>query len=382
MEVNLINSLTQVDAEAWNALTGVAYPFMRHEFLLALEQSGAVSEQTGWLPRHLLVMDKEELLAVMPLYLKQHSFGEYVFDHQWANAYYRNGLDYYPKWLSAIPFTPCQGARFCIKPGIDPSVVLQLLFDFIKNLSELNAVSSWHCLFPEVRQLELLQAMELGIREGVQFHWFNKGYVCFDDFLQTLSAAKRKMIKRERRRVIEQGVCLQRIAGHEAGAEQWQAFFRFYAMTYLKKASQPYLNLAFFQQIAATMGEQLLLVFALKDDQYVGAALSFVGSDTLYGRYWGCHEEYNALHFEACYYQGLDYCIEQGLSRFDSGAQGEHKISRGFEPITTYSAHWIKDAGFAKAITQFLAREQTSIRLYKEDAMAYLPFKQQSADLL
>lgn len=382
MEVNLINSLTQVDAEAWNELAGVTYPFMRHEFLLALEQSGAVSEQTGWLPRHLLVKVKNELIAFMPLYLKQHSFGEYVFDHQWANAYYRNGLDYYPKCLSAIPFTPCQGARFCVKPGVDTSTVLRLLFDFIKNHAEKNAVSSWHCLFPDTRQLALLQAMELGIREGVQFHWFNKGYADFDDFLQRLSAAKRKMIKRERRRVIEQGVSLLRIAGKEANAEQWQVFFRFYTMTYLKKASQPYLNLAFFQQIAATMGEQLLLVFALKDDQYVAAALSFIGSDTLYGRYWGCHEEYNALHFEACYYQGLDYCIEHGLSRFDSGAQGEHKISRGFEPITTYSAHWIKDAGFAKAVTQFLAREQTSIRLYKEDAMTYLPFKQASADLL
>ncbi len=377
MEVKQINSMAQVDGAAWNLLTGEAYPFLRHEFLLALEQSGSVSEQTGWLPAHLLVMDQDKLLAVMPLYHKLHSYGEYVFDHQWAQAYQQYGLAYYPKWVTAIPFTPCQGARIIIQPeGIDPLAVMQILLAFIKQRSEQLNISSWHCLFPEQQQAEQLHSLGLSIREGVQFHWFNQGYSDFNDFLNTLNASKRKMLKRERRRVSEQGIHLLRITGTEVSELQWQAFFQFYAMTYVKRGSQPYLNLAFFQQIAATMGEQLLLVLAIKDDKTIAAALSFVGSDTLYGRYWGCYDEYNSLHFEACYYQGLDYCIERGLKRFDSGAQGEHKISRGFVPITTYSAHWIKDARFAAAIEHFLDREQKAVQSYKQDAAAYLPFKQ------
>jgi len=378
MEVKQIHSMAQVDCANWNRLSGEAYPFLRHEFLLALEQSGSVCEQTGWAPAHLLVSDNKKLVAFMPLYLKQHSWGEYVFDHQWAQAYQQNGLDYYPKWLTAIPLTPCQGTRIVIKADIDPLEVMRILLAFIKQLSEQRGISSWHCLFPVSQQAEQLRSLGLSIREGVQFHWFNRGYQDFNAFLQTLSASKRKMIKRERRRVSEQGVHLLRIAGQDVSDLQWQVFFQFYTMTYLKRGSQAYLNLAFFQQLAATMGEQLLLVLAVKDDKYVGAALSFVGSDTLYGRYWGCYEEYNSLHFEACYYQGLDYCIEQGLKRFDSGAQGEHKISRGFEPIATYSAHWIKDARFATAIDQFLAREQKAVQLYKQDAATYLPFKQET----
>lgn len=377
MEVKQIKSMTQVDGVAWNRLTGDAYPFLRHEFLLALEQSGSVSEQTGWVPAHLLVIDQDELVAFMPLYLKQHSWGEYVFDHQWAQAYQQQGIAYYPKWLTAIPLTPCQGARIVIKAAIDPLEVTQLLLNFIKQLSDKLGISSWHCLFPDLQQAELLQSLGLSIREGVQFHWFNQGYRDFNDFLQTLNAGKRKMLKRERRRVNEQGVRLLRIAGPNVSDLQWQVFFQLYTMTYLKRGSQPYLNLAFFRQIAATMGERLLLVLAIKDNNIIAAALSFVGEDTLYGRYWGCFEEYNSLHFEACYYQGLDYCIEHGLNRFDSGAQGEHKISRGFEPITTYSAHWIKDARLAKSIEHFLAREQKIMQLYKQDAATYLPFKQE-----
>jgi len=370
--------MTQVDCADWNRLAGHAYPFLRHEFLLALEQSGSVSGQTGWVPAHLLVLDEDELVAFMPLYLKQHSWGEYVFDHQWAQAYQQHELDYYPKWLTAIPLTPCQGARIVSKAeGIDQLEVTHTLLTFIKQLSEQRGISSWHCLFPALQQVELLRSLGLSIREGVQFHWFNKGYRDFNDFLQTLSASKRKMIKRERRRVSEQGVRLLRIAGPDVSDLQWQVFFQLYTMTYLKRGSQPYLNLAFFKQIAATMGEQLLLVLAVKDDNTIAAALSFVGADTLYGRYWGCYEDYNSLHFEACYYQGLDYCIEHGLKRFDSGAQGEHKIARGFEPITTYSAHWLKDVRFAKAIEQFLAEEQKAVQLYKQDAASYLPFKQE-----
>ncbi len=367
--------MTQVDAEAWNNLAGTAYPFIRHEFLLALEQSGSVCEHTGWTASHLLVIKQHQLLAFMPMYVKQHSWGEYVFDQSWAQAYQQQGLDYYPKLLSAIPFTPCQGPRVVVQAGIDFQDVMRLLLDFIMQQADEQGISSWHCLFPELQQLEQLRTLGLSIREGIQFQWFNKGYTDFNHFLTAMNASKRKMLKRERRRVSEQGVTLVRIAGPDVSEQQWQIFFQFYSLTYLKRNSQPYLNLVFFKQIARTMGEQLLLILALKDEQPIAAALSFVGDDTLYGRYWGCYEEYHSLHFETCYYQGLDYCIEQGLKRFDSGAQGDHKIARGFEPITTYSAHWLKDERYAKAINKFLESEQKQIQHYKELANNYLPFK-------
>lgn len=375
MEVKPIRSITEIDHVSWNKLAGHAYPFLRHEFLSALEQSGSASAQTGWLPNHLLVIEEGELLAFMPLYLKKHSRGEYVFDNQWAQAYHQTGRNYYPKWLTAIPFTPCQGPRIVIRETVDPVKIMQLLLDFIKERSENQSISSWHCLFSVKQQVDQLRSLGLAVREDVQFHWFNKGYRNFDDFLQTLSSSKRKMIRRERRKVNEQGIALQQISGQDVTEAQWEIFYQFYTMTYLKRGMQPYLNLAFFSACAASMGEQMLLVMAVKDNQYVGAALSFIGTDTLYGRYWGCHEEYDSLHFEACYYQGLDYCMEHGLQRFDSGAQGEHKIARGFEPITTYSAHWIQDRQFAKAIELFLAREQKAVEFYKQDAAAYLPFK-------
>lgn len=375
MQIELIHSLTEVDALSWNALAGDRYPFLRHEFLSALEQSGAVSAKTGWSPHHLLAIENNQLLAVMPLYLKQHSRGEYVFDQQWANAYGQSGLAYYPKWLTAVPFTPCLGPRIAVKSSVDASAAVSSLINTVQALSRQHDISSWHCLFPEPAQLALFKSLGLSIREDVQFQWLNKGYRDFNDFLDTLTAGKRKMIRRERRKAADQSIELQQIIGAEADERQWQEFYQFYAMTYLKKGSQPYLSPAFFQICAATMGRQMLLVLAVKNQQYVGAALSFIGADTLYGRYWGCYEEYDALHFEACYYQGLDYCLEHGLQRFDSGAQGEHKIARGFEPVSTYSAHWLKNNAFAEAVESFLSQEKQQIALYKQDAARYLPFK-------
>ena len=376
MHIKQIDSLTEVAASDWNRLAGCDYPFLRHEFLLALEQSGSVCAQTGWQARHLLVMDSDTLLAILPMYEKQHSWGEYVFDQQWAQAYQHSGLNYYPKWLTAIPFTPCQGSRLLMNPGTDMEIIMPLLLNHIQRKAEQHGISSWHCLFPQPIQSAQWQALGLSIREGVQFQWFNRDYRDFADYLQSLNASKRKMIKRERRRIAEQDIQLLRVAGPDISELQWQAFYQFYALTYLKRQSQPYLTLEFFQQIAQSMPEHCLLILAVKDDAYVGAALSFIGAECLYGRYWGCYAEYDALHFEACYYQGLEYCIEHGLSRFDSGAQGEHKISRGFEPVTTYSAHWIKDARFAKAIHDFVSREQTAMQDYKQHAANYLPFKQ------
>ena len=375
MEIRQISSISDVDAQAWNNLAGTDYPFLRHEFLFALEQSGSVSTKTGWTPAHLITLKAEELIGFMPLYLKNHSWGEYVFDHQWASAYHQNGLDYYPKYLNAIPFTPCQGPRLVIKPTYNSIHMYQIFLRAIEQLSISQDISSWHCLFPADEEVEILKSQHINIREGVQFQWFNREYQNFDDFLSGLTASKRKMIKRERKRIAEQGVNLVQLKGAEVTTTQWETFFNFYTMTYLKKGSEPYLTLEFFLDIAQTMGEQLLLIFALNDDRPVAVALSFIGSDTLYGRYWGCYEEYHSLHFETCYYQGIDYCIKNQLKRFDSGAQGEHKIARGFEPVTTYSAHWFKDTGFADAISRFLAREKVAIQQYKVNAATYLPFK-------
>jgi predicted N-acyltransferase len=328
------------------------------------------------LPAHLLVMAETELVAVMPLYIKLHSWGEYVFDQQWAQAYQQQGQAYYPKFLTAIPFTPCQGERISVNPAVNQLEVIEILLSYIRQLAIKLEVSSWHCLFPEAQQAEQLRSLGLSIRQGVQFQWFNQDFQSFDDYLQTLTASKRKMLKRERRRVAEQGIEIRQISGADVTEQQWQVFFRFYSLTYVKHNSQPYLSLEFFLQLAATMPEQLLLVVAEKDGRYIAAALSIIGADSLYGRYWGCYEEYSSLHFEACYYQGIDYCIAKGLKRFDSGAQGEHKISRGFQPVITYSAHWIKDANFAQAVAHFVGREQKHIAAYQQDAASYLPFKQ------
>jgi len=375
MMIKHIKSMTEVNANCWNRLIQSKDPFVRHEFLLALEQSESVCEQTGWLPHHLLVFQKEELIAVMPLYLKIHSRGEYVFDQQWADAYSQSGMEYYPKWVNAIPFTPCQGQRLLIKQGIDEQKIIQSCINYITELSEKNNISSLHVLFPNEQQVGLLK-QQLMLREGVQFHWFNKGYIDFNDYLQSFTSRQRKKINKERRNVKDLGIQFQRLEGRNISDQQWQVFFMFYEMTYQKRGQKAYLDSNFFKQLAQTMSEQIMIVFAIKEKSYVGAALSFVGEETLYGRYWGCYQEFNNLHFETCYYQGLEYCFEQKLKRFDSGAQGEHKIARGFEPITTYSAHWILNTNFSKLINDFLRREKELIQQYKQDCFQQLPFKQ------
>ncbi len=341
---------------------------------MALEKSGSVGVKTGWNPQHLLVFEQQQLIAAMPLYLKNHSMGEYVFDQQWADAYLQSGMDYYPKLLNSIPFTPCQGQRIFIKNGIDQQLITQACIDFIIQFSEQNNISSLHILFLCSQQIKLFKP-KLLIRESVQFQWFNHDYLSFDDYLTRFTSRQRKKIKKERRSIDQQGIEIIRLNGQAISEQQWQVFFMFYEMTYLKRGQSAYLTIDFFKQLAQTMPEKMLLVLAIKDQAYVGAALSFIGGDTLYGRYWGCYQEFKHLHFETCYYQGLEYCIEQKLKRFDSGAQGEHKIARGFEPVTTYSAHWILNPHFSKLITNFLQREKVLIQQYKQDCTQQLPFK-------
>ena len=375
MDIKLIQDIDSVPADKWNQITGQNDPFLQHAFLLALEKSLSVCHKTGWQPHHLLVYSDQQLIAVMPLYLKFHSQGEYVFDHLWANTYHNHQHIYYPKWLTSIPFTPCQGHRVMIKNGHDRLSITQEIISYLKNHAKNHQVSSWHCLFPLPEQAKQLQNLGLSIRLGFQFHWFNNNYCDFNDFLATLRAKKRKQIKRERRLIAEQEIQMKTVKGHAITEQQWRYFYQFYQLTYLKKNSHPYLTFEFFKQIAETMPQQLLLVIAECSQSPVAMALFFTGNDTLYGRYWGCLDQFSGLHFETCYYQGIDYCIEHNLNRFDAGAQGEHKIVRGFTPVTTYSAHWIQEPQFSKAIHRFIQHEKENHSTYKKYYNARLPFK-------
>ena len=375
MKVSLINRINAISRDDWNKITGIEYPFIRHEFLHALEKSSCVSEETGWMPQHCLVYDRDELIALMPMYRKTHSHGEYVFDFEWANAYRQHGLSYYPKWLTAIPFTPCEGERLFVKTGMDKEIILEAILNHITENAERENISSWHCLYPTSAETELFKSADLCIREGVQFRWMNKGYRDFKDYLDSFNSKKRKNLLRERRYIRDQGIVLKQIHGKDITEQQLDVFFQFYQLTYLKRGNPPYLNIEFFKEIALTMPEQLLLILAIKDNTYVGTAFSLLGEESYYGRYWGCYEEYHSLHFEACYYQGLEYCINNQLTRFDSGAQGEHKIARGFEPVTTYSAHWLSDPEFAAAIKGFTKREASLMEKYRSNAAELLPFK-------
>lgn len=377
MEVLLINHINDISCEDWNTITAPqGYPFIRHEFLHALEKNHCVDEHSGWLPQHCIVKNNDELIALMPMYRKMHPRGEYVFDFAWDHAYQQQGLSYYPKWLTAIPFTPCEGNRIFIKQGTSKATVIKLIVDFIVNHAEPSNISSWHCLYPTLQETNLLsEHEELIIRQGTQFRWKNNNYRDFQDYLDSFKSKRRKTLLRERRFVQEQNINLIQIPGNNINKEYLQVFFQFYQLTYLKRGNPPYMNFSFFKEITETMPEQLLLNLAIKDGVYVGAALNLVGNNTLYGRYWGCYKEYHSLHFETCYYQGLEYCINKGLQYFDSGAQGEHKIARGFEPITTYSAHWIYDPSFRAAIKEYIKREAHLITEYRKNVRALLPFK-------
>ena len=374
MRVSITDSIDTVLAVDWNRVVATRYPFIRHEFLLALEQTACVNEQAGWLPQHCLVYDDDKLVAVMPMYRKMHSHGEYVFDYAWASAYHRLGLRYYPKWLTAIPFTPCEGPRLCVQHGIDRYAVWRLLSEIIAERGERYGVSTWHCLFHTPQEARLF-ATQLVIRQSVQFRWYNQGYRDFQDFLATFRAKKRKNLLQERRQVHKQGIVLQVLTGRDITEHTLATFFEFYQLTYIKYVNPPYLNFAFFKKVVETMPNQVVLIMAWKADRAVGATFGFTGDDSYYGRYWGCDEEYDKLHFEACYYQGIEYCIANRLRYFDPGAQGEHKIARGFRPTICYSAHYIFDPRLNAAIRNFSERESMLVKRYKDSALALLPFR-------
>lgn len=376
ISAEFISSLSQIPAASWNAVTGTDYPFLRHEFLYGLEASACTTAQTGWQPCHLVLRRKGDLIAVMPLYLKSHSYGEYVFDWSWADAWRQSGLPYYPKLLTAIPFTPATGPRLCTAPGVDLDECINAAFSAVKALASRQNISSWHLLFPEESVSEKLRSAGLHRRAATQFHWFNENYRDFDEFLAAFNSRKRKSLRKERQRVREQGLELKTLTGKDIGEQEWEQFYRFYQLTYAKRSGHGgYLSREFFLHTAASMEDQVIMVLAYLDGAAVAGALYFRSSDTLFGRYWGCEQEFDFLHFEACYYQGIEYCIDHKLARFDPGAQGEHKIQRGFRPINTWSNHWIADPGLSAAVGDFTRREELHNAQYRQAAAELLPFK-------
>lgn len=375
-EVSVLPAISAVAAEEWDACAGADNPFLSHDFLNALEESGSVRAETGWLPRHLVVNDGTgRLAAAMPMYLKGHSRGEYVFDWGWADAYERAGGRYYPKLLSAVPFTPVTGARMLVRPDIDRARAEEILAGGVVALMNQLNVATAHVNFPPKPEWERLGAFGFLQRAGLQYHWHNDGYADFDAFLGALSSRKRKAIRKERRQVAESDLVLRRLVGREIEERHWDAFFHFYMDTSDRKWGSPYLNRTFFSLLGERMSERVLLVVAERDGEPVAGALNLIGSDTLFGRNWGCTEEYKFLHFEACYYQAIDFAIERGLATVEAGAQGQHKIQRGYLPVETYSNHLILDDGFRDAVEDFLVRERRQIAHEKALLLEESPFR-------
>jgi len=383
--VRLSTPLSDITRETFNRFVPSDTPYLRYEFLAALESSGCVSDKTGWTPQHITVWGSSgHLLAFVPLYLKDHSYGEYVFDWAWADAYQRAGYAYYPKLVSSIPFTPSVSPRVLVDQH-DPNTGLYL--ERIKHAliesCDARHLSSVHILFADPQECPYWQSAEWQKRDGVQYHWFNRDYEDFDGFLAALNSAKRKNIRKERRAVKEAGVRCEWVDGTNLSEEQLLCFLRCYQRTYNVRGQLPYLNEIFFKTLFAEMGALCQLLFAYdSSNQAIASALFLKGSCTLYGRYWGALADYRFLHFELCYYQGIEYCINHGLARFDAGAQGEHKLLRGFQPVITESFHYIRDRQFSGAISGFLGDEREYIEQYKEDAKRWLPYRHDNNETL
>ncbi len=355
--VRLAPSVGSFDAAEWNALGGNDNPFVSHEFLTAMEDSGSVGPGTGWEPAPIAITnDAGHLLAAMPSYVKAHSQGEYVFDHAWADAWHRAGGRYYPKLQIAAPFTPATGPRLLLS---DPALAAPLLKG-AELVAAQNGMSSAHATFIEPAQMPLFEEAGWMPRSDIQFHWFNRGYASFDDFLAALASRKRKDLRKERAAAVE-GLTIQHFTGSEITEDRWDAFWIFYQDTGARKWGQPYLTREAFSLLGQRMGDRIILILAYDGTQAIAGALNFAGSDALYGRYWGCTHEVRFLHFELCYYQAIDIAIARGLGRVEAGAQGGHKLARGYEPVQTWSAHWIADPGFRSAVGDFLERERAGV---------------------
>ncbi len=380
MRVAVNEDIAGIDRNDWNALTGDRYPFLRHEFLEAAEASGSVSDAAGWRPCHLtLGSGRGRLRAAMPLYEKYHSWGEFVFDWAWANAYERAGFRYYPKLVSAVPFTPANSPRLLLADPDDRQAA-RMLIDAALDLADQRDCSSLHVLFPTPDELELFEDAGLKLRKDCQFHWHNRGYADFDDFLSTFNSKKRKKARRDRRHVREAGIRFRHVTGADMRASDWQTVYALISRTFMQRGSMPYLNLRFFESLGSRLPDSVLAILAEHEGEVVAAAVFFVGTDTLYGRYWGSSGDYNALHFETCYYQGIDYCIENGISLFEPGTQGEHKVSRGFLPTTTWSAHWLAHPEFLSAIGEYVEEEAQHVDRYMAAVDARSPYRRDDRD--
>jgi len=374
VQIRLVQGIDQIDAASWDACVGPDQPFVSHAFLSALEESGSACGETGWLPLHLVVEGDAGLLAAAPMYLKSHSFGEYVFDWGWANAYERAGGRYYPKLQVAVPFTPVPGPRLLVRPDIPDA--RRMLIEGLVSAAEQVGVSSLHVTFCPQVEWQALGEAGLLCRQGVQYHWHNRGYADFDDFLAGLKSSRRKTIRKERARVAAQGVDVEVLTGDDLAPDIWDVFYPFYLKTVDKRWGNAYLSKRFFRRLGETMPERVVLVMARHHGRYVAGALNFRGADTLYGRVWGARQEFEFLHFEACYYQAIDFAIRHGLARVEAGAQGPHKLQRGYEPVATYSAHWIRDPGLRDAVERFVVQERRQMALEVEELRELLPYRQ------
>jgi len=377
--IRVIDRIAAIPAAAWDACAGPDNPFLAHAFLDALEASGSATAETGWLPQHLALEDAGgRVLGVAPLYLKGHSYGEYVFDHGWADAYERAGGRYYPKLQCAVPFTPVTGPRLLVDPELGQeggAAVADALIAGMLELARRHKVSSLHVTFPTRGEWERFGEAGFLQRMGQQFHWENQGYASFDDFLAALSSRKRKTIRKEREAALADGIIIRTLTGAAIEKRHWDAFFRFYISTSDRKWGSPYLTREFFDLIGARMADRIVLVMAEKNGRPIAGALNLRGGDTLYGRNWGCAGDFPFLHFEACYYRAIDFAITHGLRRVEAGAQGQHKIQRGYLPSPTYSAHWIRDPGFKRAVADFLARERRAVSHEMDELAELSPFR-------
>jgi predicted N-acyltransferase len=369
--------ITAIEAADWDACAGQDNPFVSHDFLSALEISGSAKRKTGWLPQHLIMEDEQRrIVGVVPAYVKSHSYGEYVFDHGWAQAIERAGGRYYPKLQVSVPFTPATGPRLLVRPGSDDDAVRRTLIAGLTAVAENRDLSSVHATFLQAQDRAAFEAAGWLIRIGCQYHWRNDGYATFDDFLGALSSRKRKDIRKERQKITESDIEMVTLTGGDLKPEHWDVFYRFYIDTSDRKWGTPYLTQDFFHRIGATMADRIVLILARRHGQWVAGALNLLGSDALYGRNWGCAADFKFLHFETCYYQAIDFAIAHGLKRVEAGAQGEHKIQRGYLPVAMESAHWIGHLGLRNAIAHFLEQERDGMRAQMAMLTEHSPFRQ------
>ncbi|WP_336486846.1 GNAT family N-acetyltransferase [Methylobacterium nigriterrae] len=385
LQVRAVQALSAIGAAEWDACATspetlaagdeTFNPFVSHAFLSALEESGCVSRRTGWLPLHVAVERGERLIGVAPCYLKSHSQGEYVFDQGWADAYERAGGAYYPKLQVSVPFTPVTGPRFLIAPGEDPDDAVAGIVAGLRALRDETQASSIHVTFMPERDWARAGALGFLQRTDQQFHWENDGYATFEDFLGALASRKRKAIRRERREALADGIAIEHVTGADLTEAHWDAFYRFYTDTGSRKWGRPYLNRRFFSLLSERMADRVLLILASRAGRPIAGALNLIGDAALYGRNWGCIEDHPFLHFEVCYYQAIDFALARGLKRVEAGAQGEHKLARGYRPVTMHSAHDIADPAFRRAVADYLKRERAHVEEAAEMLGSLTPFR-------